>query len=83
MFFSFSISFISSYVFVTQRSSRTVTDEEDEIKKEAYLSTGNMQYYQLFCVDQLGRPLVNGDAQLTGWKIPVYPKFVYRMRKTP
>ncbi|XP_033627362.1 zinc finger CCHC domain-containing protein 8-like [Asterias rubens] len=39
-----------------------------------YTLTGNVQYYQRFCLDSMGRPLVNGNPQVTeGWDIPVYP----------
>ncbi|XP_072043778.1 zinc finger CCHC domain-containing protein 8-like [Amphiura filiformis] len=61
-----------SSVAKPQRSSRVIIDEGNEIQKEAYLSTGNLQYYQVFCVDLIGRPLINGDAQLSGWSIPIY-----------
>ena len=49
-----------------------------------YTLTGNVQYYQRFCLDSMGRPLVNGNPQVTeGWDIPVYPNQIRSNQQPP
>ncbi|XP_071502645.1 zinc finger CCHC domain-containing protein 8-like [Diadema antillarum] len=56
-----------------QRSSMVLTENPDPATREAFTATGNVQYYMSFCLDSMGRPLLDGNAQLTeGWEIPPY-----------
>ncbi|XP_070572126.1 zinc finger CCHC domain-containing protein 8-like [Ptychodera flava] len=40
--------------------------------RQAFTAISNVQYYNGFCIDQLGRPLIDFNPQLTGWEVPVY-----------
>ncbi|XP_063966158.1 zinc finger CCHC domain-containing protein 8-like [Lytechinus pictus] len=57
-----------------QCSSMVLGENPDPDNQQAFTVTGNVQYYLLFCLDTLGRPLVDGNVEMTeGWEIPLYP----------
>ncbi|XP_038062237.1 zinc finger CCHC domain-containing protein 8-like [Patiria miniata] len=73
--YTFSIGFSTLFFFFPQRSSKILRkDLIGSMSEESFTVTGNVQYYQRFCLDNLGRPLVDGNPQLTaGWDVPSYP----------
>ncbi|XP_022096341.1 zinc finger CCHC domain-containing protein 8-like isoform X2 [Acanthaster planci] len=57
-----------------KRSSKPLrNDFANSSSDEAFMVTSNVQYYQMFCLDSLGQPLVDANPQLTeGWHVPLY-----------
>ncbi|XP_078577168.1 zinc finger CCHC domain-containing protein 8-like [Branchiostoma floridae x Branchiostoma japonicum] len=58
-----------------QTESESVTSRE---VKQCYTVTGSVQFYQSYCVDHLGQPLIDGDAKISeGWEIPTYEQIYF------
>ncbi|XP_033121584.1 zinc finger CCHC domain-containing protein 8-like [Anneissia japonica] len=56
-----------------QSSSVKLLTDVDPEKKEAFTAVGNVQFFNQFCIDKIGKPLLNGNPRLTvGWCIPDY-----------
>nr|XP_006822999.1 PREDICTED: zinc finger CCHC domain-containing protein 8-like [Saccoglossus kowalevskii] len=52
---------------------RKTLKSSDIKRRSAFTAVGNVQYYKNFCIDQLGKPLIDWNPQLTeGWEIPTY-----------
>ncbi|XP_071945219.1 zinc finger CCHC domain-containing protein 8-like [Antedon mediterranea] len=55
-----------------QNSSLTLF-KNDRQKEMAFTAIGNVQYFNRFCIDTIGKPLCNDNPRLTaGWTIPDY-----------
>ncbi|KAJ8042680.1 Zinc finger CCHC domain-containing protein 8 [Holothuria leucospilota] len=60
----------SSHQLLPQRSSVRIKGSN-----VTFLATGNVQYYTNFCLDIIGRPLIDGDIALTeDWEIPSFSR---------
>ncbi|CAH1251347.1 ZCCHC8 [Branchiostoma lanceolatum] len=58
-----------------QTESESLTSRE---VKQLYTVTGSVQFYQDYCVDHLGQPLIDGDAKISeGWEIPTYEQIYF------
>ncbi|XP_077996189.1 zinc finger CCHC domain-containing protein 8-like [Glandiceps talaboti] len=57
---------------VLEKDQKT-TDSSVVKSRQAFTAIGNVQYYSDFCIDQLGKPLIDWNPQLTlCWDIPTY-----------
>uniref|UniRef100_A0A3B3REM6 Zinc finger CCHC domain-containing protein 8 n=1 Tax=Paramormyrops kingsleyae TaxID=1676925 RepID=A0A3B3REM6_9TELE len=64
---------------VKPQASSFVLEEKEKMTsgirkiKDAFTVVGSVLYFTSFCLDKLGQPLLNENAQLTeGWEIPKY-----------
>ncbi|XP_019622545.1 PREDICTED: zinc finger CCHC domain-containing protein 8-like [Branchiostoma belcheri] len=68
----------SSFALQLGRGATESESVESREVRQLYTVTGSVQFYQSYCVDHLGQPLIDGDAKISeGWDIPTYEQIYF------